>query len=450
MINLRRAASWIRALPATLSVWADMGWYALHGARRPIRYPRVIHDPRRLLFLCRSFPPVTDGGVYRAVAIANAAAEAGWQVTVLAGPVRDPPSAAARELVDQVAPGVTIARWAADGRRPMWRVSPHLDGGFTNIRAMIRAAAGIAPPDLVVASGPTFSEFVAARVVAAHHGVPYLLDYRDEWTESAFGFVGRGLMDRRWERFALAGADTVVCTAPSAARHYQRTFGPVIARPIEVIMNGWDRHPERPHAADTAALLRRSIGFYGLLSEEISRIGFERFADDLERVLALHPELAGSIRFRFAGRKSPAYQQRLTTPPLASICDVVDHLPASEAAAEMRLCRALLLLNGAGMRGRIIAGKTFGYIAAGRPILLYGTSGDAADVVMAAGGACPVTPGDPEQLLSAVVRLMNGELDAACQMRSARVVEGHSRAARTRRYLALFDAIINDRPAETR
>ncbi|MGH7622214.1 MAG: glycosyltransferase, partial [Gemmatimonadaceae bacterium] len=165
------------------------------------------------------------------------------------------------ELLARVPREATLHVVPPSSREPSYRFFPRVDGGFANALGYARHAIGTMaqdPPDVVLASGPPFFTFVAARLVARHFGVPLVLDYRDEWTECPFDFVDKGPHDRALESRCLRSADAVFFTTESHRRNQLAAFPELDARKTHVVPNGWepsdfvepDREPRAPALAD--------------------------------------------------------------------------------------------------------------------------------------------------------------------------------------------------------
>lgn len=441
---MTRRSSFSRAITgftASVHAWWNALRYIVSTPRRGEH--RAYAGTRRLLIVCRTFPPALDGGVYRLVAIASEASRSGWQVDIIAGPVTNNPPSAGVELAERLSPTVRVHRWRRPAGQPILRVAPMIDGGFLEIEQIVRKSRNLTP-DVILASGPTFSEFVAARLIGAAASVPYALDYRDEWTENPAPFVERGLTDRYWERFALADASAVICTTPGAARHLPGIFGAAIADKLHVVPNGWDSLPltgvSLPRVPDEPG---RCIVFFGTLKEHVD---FDSFAADLEQLLTDRPDLETKVRIGFVGEKASRYRHRMASGVLSRVCIDVDHQPEPVVAANMSRCLGLLLLNSEAAR-RAIPGKTYAYIAARRPILIYGGGGDVADLFRGVAGARLVERGQPEDLGRAIDALISGALDRELADRSEALVESTSRVSRSEKLLGILMAIAqgNDR-----
>jgi hypothetical protein len=172
--------------------------------------------PPRALYLSFYFPPSRASGVFRARATANHLAQAGWDVTVYAGPREffehyldagaDPGlEATVDPRVHVERPPMNYFHFEHDVRRfSRFRrnfpsvahnlyftaqrkiFAEHYLGWIpgvlrTAVRRHLRKRF-----DVVIATGNPFVSFAAARLLGRLLRVPYVVDYRDAWTFNQF------------------------------------------------------------------------------------------------------------------------------------------------------------------------------------------------------------------------------------------------------------------------
>jgi glycosyltransferase involved in cell wall biosynthesis len=340
--------------------------------------------------------------VYRPAALARYATQRGWRVTVVSESEPAEASSAGRHMLEYVGPSARILGVRPSTLRPSYRAFPSVDGGFLNALAISdvawRAIAGD-PPGVIVASGPPFHSFVAARYIARSTGAPYVLDYRDEWTECPFGFVDPGNADVYYERACLRGAARVIFTTESHLRHQLRTFPVVEPSRCLVIPNGWEP-ADVPASADTrpALGLGTHIAFVGTLGNYTPP---DAFLNILAAVLEREAGLEKTLRLSFVGRRSDATERALRAFPYQGLLEVIDEVPRPQALAIMRQADALLLINDPTF-ARYRPGKLYDYLAMETPILVYGSGGEMAAVVNQFDAGRVVPAGDVEALGKAI------------------------------------------------
>ena len=66
----------------------------------------------------------------------------------------------------------------------------------------LRRVCRIWQPDVVLASGPPFTAFVAVSLFARHTRIPWIAEFRDRWADDPYALIAgwRRALDRRVER----------------------------------------------------------------------------------------------------------------------------------------------------------------------------------------------------------------------------------------------------------
>ncbi|MGO1770206.1 MAG: glycosyltransferase [Microbacterium sp.] len=224
-----------------------------------------------LLYVAWGFPPCRGSGVYRALATANAFADAGWDVTVLTAPrelftelfgadlsleARVHPAIRVLRVKQELAhiqtdlAGYSRARVASE---PAWfsafvrsseaRFPERVYGGWvTNLRAAAEQVHERYPVDLVLGTSNPHVDFVPGQHLARRSGVPYVLDYRDGWAlDVTTGRRTSGERSRAWrtERELLLGAEEAWFVNAPIRDWYDETLPEVTDR-THVVANGYD------------------------------------------------------------------------------------------------------------------------------------------------------------------------------------------------------------------
>lgn len=225
-----------------------------------------------LIYIAWGFAPARTGGVYRAVATANAFAEAGWKVTVVAAPAEayERYVGVDTSMNDAVDPRVTIERvpftWAAQetdvrefprsrallGSRHYNRIRSRLDriafpeNNYGQWRGALEDALERIhdrdPADLVVATANPNVDFQGAYHLHHKAGVPFVMDYRDGWRLDVFDggylFPEKSRVGRLEKKYLQAAHE--VWFVNDAIRQWHRKEYPFAADKMQVVMNGWD------------------------------------------------------------------------------------------------------------------------------------------------------------------------------------------------------------------
>lgn len=369
---------WLSIASSTLLTWHSLiyvvYWLRLECPRFRFRGRPERVVPGDVLLLAWSFPPTVNGGVYRPTAFVRHLPELGWTPRVAAGQHASYESPGGEELRAEIDPSTEVHRFSASEVPYYEGLFPTLDGGtitmldwVQQLRIWIQRGRS---PSVIVATGPPFHSFVAARYLARIFRCKLVLDYRDEWTECPFLFVQTGWLDRWFERRCLAAADAVVFTTQAALEHQREVFAPAKHSHWRVIANGWE---ESEHSASEPPVSRGRgdvlrLSFVGNLHDHTLPKAFLQTVEDL---LLTQPQWRDRLRICFVGYVGPTAQSQLDEFPFPDILELTPMVPRAEAHGLMRQATALCLFNLPNF-DRYLPGKLFDYLASGRPVMVFG------------------------------------------------------------------------------
>ena len=410
-----------------------------------------------VLYVAWGFPPSRGGGVYRALATANAFVRAGFDVTVLT---------ATREtfvkftgvdlsLEEKVDPSVRIERipfaWEAmetDLRQwpaqrvffpARWRkglaerdLKDFPERTYGPWRRPLEAAArGIharRAVDLVVATANPNVDFMAADVLHREHGVPYVMDYRDAWMLNVFDgdlLHEEGGREDILERGLLQNAREVwFVNEPIRAWHAKRH--PELADRMHVVANGYDQQfaPDpQPHAPDPQRPL--TFGYIGTASPKVP---LEPFAQGWRLARERAQAGQGAAALRDAVAQLWGYLGFYSTPSPALLRLVEDYardglsyegpVPKTEVKMRYGTFDVLLLILGTGLY--VTSGKVFEYTASALPIVsVHDPMNAATDVLRGYPLWFPVADLEPESIAAALEAAATAAREADDDTRAA-------------------------------
>lgn len=440
---------------------------------------------QRVLFLAYHFPPVGGAGVQRTVKFVRYLPASGYQPVVVTGPGGGDESFGVDEtLAAELPADLEVAR--VDGPEPpvpgrarrraeRWlRVASRWRRWW--VAGALEASLRVAPVDVLVATMSPFESAEAAVAVAHALRVPWVADLRDPWALDEMLVYPTRLhrrLERRRMRRALASAAAIVMNTREAARELVRAFPELATVPVHAIPNGFDSadfiapvearsdrafrivhtgelHTRLGRAHRRSRLARRLLGG-AVDGVDILARSHVHLVAALERLRARDPALVAPVELHLAGNLSEADRA------VAGGGVVCEHgyLAHGGSVALLRTADLLFLpMHGLapGARARIVPGKTYEYLAAGRPILAAVPRGDARDLLAEAGNASVCDPADVEGIAEALGAMLErfraGE--AVAPTPSPHVVAAYDRRLLTLRLAAVLDAVMASSPAAGR
>jgi glycosyltransferase involved in cell wall biosynthesis len=416
---------------------------------------------RRVLFLAYYFPPLGGGGVQRSLKFVRYLPDHGYEPVVVTGPGRQRTEAPVDESLG-LPPALEVRRVA--GVEPHESRMRHWAGRLFVVpfpfsrwwpEAAVPAARG-AEVDLIFATMSPFESGAAAARLAAESGKPWVADLRDPWALDEWRTyptaLHRRLELRRMER-TLRSAAAIVMNTPEAAAALRAALPGLAGVPIVSIPNGFD-------AEDFAGPEPSVNGAFRIVHAGWSHVeGGRRH----RRTAALYAALGGSVRGLDILPRSHVYLlealERLALPGVelhlvgqasndtgSPIVHARGYMPHSDAVDLMRGADLLFLPMHdlpLGTRSRIVPGKTYEYLASGRPILAAVPDGDARDLLEEAGTAFLTRPRDVESMMAVVGDLVERKRrgDRPPVLREDAVAP-YDRRRLTRRLAELFDEVV--------
>lgn len=412
---------------------------------------------KTLLVLAFEFPPLSGIGVQRSLKLAKYLPEHGVRPVVVTTDATsfgawfnralepDPLAELPPEVVVHRVPcprrPIPAGLWARRVRRlfsvgeedigRQWE--PHLARVWDRIVEETR-------PEAIYVSIPPFSIAPLAAKLARRSGLPLIVDFRDSWSQWCHGpqpswlhyklTVGR-------ERACLEEARTVIGTTRQIIRDLQAVHPQVAREKFHVIPNGYDGGLAAPvaRAAGADPFVIGYVGsFYYLPQMRASvmepwwrlpprhwlhysprredwlyRTPFFFFRS-LKMMLDSRPDLRRVVKVRFVGDREDWLVGQVEQFGLQDVVEHMGRLAHPASLAFQAGCDALLATSAKaiGGRGYPIAGKTFEYIATGRPIVAFVTEGEQRDFLQESGMAALCDPDDPETSARVLEKLVTG------------------------------------------
>ena len=369
---------------------------------------------KKILFIAHYFPPIGGAGVQRSVKFVKHLPSCGVLPVVLTGPGTSTGkwTPADHSLIADIPPEVPVYRTAAPSVSESSRSARALAYRSALARLGDTIIAEHRPEAIFVTMSP-FDHAIVARELSQRHGLPWLADLRDPWALDEFQ-----VYPSRWHRMqaqrsmrqALESASSVIMNTPVAMRKFRTTFPELADRAQVSITNGFDAddfvgetrelHPGKFtivhsgyfHAELGLRQRRRSLE-YRLLGRTEPGVEFlprshYYLIKALEHLQSTAPSVADRIRVICLGSANEVDADLVRNSTVQDMFEFTGYLPHAESIRHVRGASLLFLpmhKMPAGQAASIVPGKTYEYLASGRPILAAVPPGDALDFVK----ACP-------------------------------------------------------------
>lgn len=402
--------------------------------------PRAVAEPMDVLFVSYYFPPLGGAGVQRAAKFVRHLPAEGIRPIVVGGPVegRNDWSPEDESLAADVPASVPVYRpdpppaglpHYSTASRLLLRPAPYYRWWARAMRSAALRAAERHAPRLVYVSLSPFDGLEPALEVGRELGLPVVADLRDPWALDEVqvypSLLHRAGALRRMGRL-LRGAEAVVMNTPDARRAAEEAF-PDLRDRLTVLTNGYDAEdfaglaPRAPdgrfrivhsgylHTSRAAGHARRGR-LQRLLGGERARVDFYGRSHvyllrALEQIAREDPDRAATVELHLIGVATELDRRVADSSPIAPRVRFLGYRSHAETVRALVESDLLFLpLHGLpdGTRARIVPGKTYEYLASGRPILAAVPEGDARDFVLEAGAGRVVAPGDVGGLAAAL------------------------------------------------
>jgi glycosyltransferase involved in cell wall biosynthesis len=394
---------------------------------------------RTVLFIARLFPPIGGAGVQRATKFVKYLPSLGWLPVVLAGPVKSESrwTPEDRSMIAEVPPQVPVFR--AECGAATKASLPEPKEGVPRLHALVRLGEEIINkynPELIFVTMSPFEDAWVAEELSRRHALPWIADLRDPWALDEFQ-----VHSTRWHRYlerrkmgrSLRSAASIIMNTSEAAERLRRAFPSLAHTRVTSIPNGYDAedfsreipvHDETRFTIVHSGYMHTVAGLHqqrhalqyrllGRLEPGVELMARSHFylLKALEKWLAQDPALVDKLRLILVGSLTTEDHELVKNSPAGALISSTRYLSHTECLGFLRNADLLFLplhKMPNGRRASIVPGKTYEYIATGKPILAALPDGDARDIVCQAGTGLVCLPDD----VDAMVRILQSEYQA--------------------------------------
>ena len=234
-------------------------------------------------------------------------------------------------------------------------------------------------PDVVLFDSPPSEYLFTILKLRKIFSGPIVLDLRDAWTldpyqnyQSFFGKIFFRVFQVPIEPKVLKNIDLLITTTESTARNYKKKY-PDMRSKIRVIPNGYDEEDIQkisPSKTDKTF----TICYSGTLRRAENSLWIVDAAKELQKI--------GNIIFQFVGSVPESFLNKISEKNCEDVIEITPPVKPIEALQYVKDSHvAFLLQNSMGGKLNAVAGKTYEYIALGKPILMVSPPGENVETV---------------------------------------------------------------------
>ncbi len=397
----------------------------------------------KILFIAYYFPPIGGAGVQRSLKFVQYLPEAGFLPIVVTGPGPSDDRWTPQDstLLTGIPPNVSVhpARGPIPGsvsklrrRLKTWLALP-TDFSKWWVRSATEVASRVAgDAQLILATMSPFESAEVASAVSRQYRIPWVADLRDPWALDEM-LVYPSILHRRAElarmERLLSTAALIVMNTPEAAAAARAELPRLRQINVISITNGFDMqdfsgsitprmdsrfrivHSGYLHTAMGLQLrARNSYYFLGGVQAGVDILTRSHavLLDATERWCAQRPDARKDLEIVFAGKTSAEDQglaQRSNLSPLIRFTGYLSHVESLQLIRTADLLFLPMHNLPPGRRSRIVPGKTYEYMASGRPILAAVPDGDARDFLSQSGTSFICRPDDALAMIQILDRV---------------------------------------------
>jgi Glycosyl transferases group 1/Glycosyltransferase Family 4 len=412
-----------------------------------------------ILFFAYEFPPLNRGGVHRSLAFVKYLPQFGINPIVI---TLDPASYADvfdtysldESLGTDVRGRATIVHIPAEKAKPQNRIGEFVSIYFSlqgnevknwegNYLQAIPAIVGKYKPRAIFATVPPFSMLPLVQKTAQRYKLPLLLDFRDAWSQwrtLPFGTRIHYWLNLELERKYFKAADAIIATSEQTLLDFKKLHRRIPDSRFHYVPNGYDGELDGWRAIDIRKP-KITIGYVGSFyyspdaRDQMLRPWWKKrghrilqyipqkqdwlyrspyfFFKTLKYLKKADPMLAAHIQVKFVGKKNAWLEEMILDFGLQDQVELCGTKPHNEALAFQKDCDMLLITSAKRIGGNdySVAGKTFEYIQAQKPILAFVSPGAQKDLLDKTGMALLCDPDQEETSAQKIISLLKGQTD---------------------------------------
>lgn len=294
--------------------------------------------------------------------------------------------------------------------------------------------------DAIISTGPPHSMHLIALELKKLHGLHWIADFRDPWTNIDFykDLMLTPAADRKHhqlEKEVITTADIVLTIGETMKQEFEKSG----SSRVEVITNGYDEDDVFKGVLQMDK--KFSLAHIGTL---VKTRNPQQLWIVLQELVKQDAAFAADLEIKLVGKVDVTVLDEIRSHGLDDFVKKIDYLGHDEVIkVQQESAVLLLLLNNTPNAKGILTGKFFEYLAAQRPVICVGPAeGDAARIINQTRCGVTVDFNEKEKLMTAVMdyyrKFKAGNLAVATEQ-----ISQYSRRELTSRLAGMMDKLIN-------
>ena len=267
--------------------------------------------------------------------------------------------------------------------------------------------------DAMVSTGPPHSCHLIAKQIKTKINIPWMVDYRDPWTQiDYFDDLKLTYFARKrhqnLEKSVLNHCDIIVTIGKTMASDLKS----ITKTKTKVITNGYD---QSDRISGKIVLDKKfTITYIGTMNASRNP---EILWKSIQKLKSENHKMIQDVSVNLVGNPESIVQQSISEYGLDHYVNYVGYVPHGEAIKYQNTAQLLLLvINRTTNNKSILTGKIFEYLASGRPIICIGPKdGDAAEIIHSSASGIMIDYEETDQLTSylklSYERFLNRDLE---------------------------------------
>lgn len=300
-------------------------------------------------------------------------------------------------------------------------------------------------PDLIFSSSPPPTVHLIASKLATKSGLKWIADFRDPWTDIHYyedqprlSFVKK--LDKKHEEEVLKQADVVTCISQL---DIELDFAKKTdAKKCINIPNGYDNEDFINLNVSNLPTKKFTLLHLGAVNKERNPVKLFEVVNSLRKKGIITKQ---NFQITFVGKVESIIKNTVEQNNISELVNYVDYLPHNKALQQMEKANVLLLLVTQSQKNRrILPGKTFEYMRAGKYIIALGPkNGEVARIIKETRTGKVIEYFDKakmEKTLEALITTWLNRTSTADD--NVELIKKYSREELTKKLVSVFDKAI--------